>query len=230
MNIVTLAIFSSFTSLFSDPKGFLLGVLYCLPAVIIALSFHEWAHAYAAYKLGDPTARNLGRMTINPMAHLDVVGILMLVFVGFGWAKPVPINTRNFSHPRRDEILVSCAGVTANIILAFLFTGVRFIAVKVFGFDNDIFVNIVSYIITLNIALFIFNLIPIPPLDGYHVVKCVFSRTGTGAFFSFVERYGFIILIALLLTGVVSGILTYCVQGIVSGMRWVWLKLIGLFY
>ena len=229
MYVVSLAIGSRLSSLFSDPRGFLLGVLYCLPAVIIALSFHEWAHAYAAFRLGDPTARNLGRMTVNPMAHLDIVGILMLVFIGFGWAKPVPVNPRNFKKPRRDELIVSFAGVVMNLILAFLFTGLYWMLFGVLNVNSEIFVNIIAYIITLNISLCIFNLIPIPPLDGYHVAKCLFCRTGTLGFWSFVERYGFIILIVLLFTGVVTDILTVCVTGISQGMSWVWLKFYSLF-
>ena len=225
---ISLFIGSRFAALFSDPKGFLLGVLYCLPAVLIALSFHEWAHAYAAYRLGDPTARNLGRMTVNPMAHLDPIGILMLTFIGFGWARPVPINPRNFSNPRRDELIVSCAGVAANLALAFIFTGIYLLVTLIIGFANEIFMTIVSYIITLNISLCIFNLIPIPPLDGFHVLTCIFPRSG-GRFFVFLERYGFLILIALLFTGVVTDVLTVGVTGISRGMTWLWLKFFSLF-
>jgi Zn-dependent protease len=104
--------------LFQNP----LQLLYILPAILIGMTVHEWAHAYAAYKLGDPTAKNLGRMTLNPIAHFDIFGFLCLLLVGFGWAKPVPINSRNFKHFRRDDIIVSLAGITMNLIVAFLFS------------------------------------------------------------------------------------------------------------
>ena len=107
-------------SLFSNPQTALLEIVCRLPAILIGLSFHEWGHAFVAYRLGDPTARNLGRMSINPFRHLDVIGFLMLVLARFGWAKPVPINPRNFSHIRRDTILVSLAGICVNFLLAFL--------------------------------------------------------------------------------------------------------------
>ena len=93
-----------------------------LPAILIGLTVHEWAHAYAAYRLGDPTARNLGRMTLNPLAHVDLFGFLMLLLVGFGWAKPVPVNPRNFKNYRRDDIIVSLAGIFTNVVIAFLFS------------------------------------------------------------------------------------------------------------
>lgn len=100
--------------------SYVMELLYRMPAILVALAFHEWAHAYAAYKLGDPTAYNLGRMTLNPLAHIDLIGLIMMMLVRFGWAKPVPVSTRNFKHPRRDEIIVSLAGVAMNLVLAFV--------------------------------------------------------------------------------------------------------------
>ncbi|MEG0156762.1 MAG: site-2 protease family protein [Anaerovoracaceae bacterium] len=105
-----------------SPMDWLMSKMYILPGVIIGLSFHEFAHAFVAYKLGDSTPKLQGRVTINPMAHVDPVGLLALFFVGFGWGNPVEINPRNFNKPRRDEILVSLAGVTMNLILAIVFT------------------------------------------------------------------------------------------------------------
>lgn len=100
--------------------SYVMELLYRMPAILVALAFHEWAHAYAAYKLGDPTAYNLGRMTLNPLAHIDLIGLIMMMLVRFGWAKPVPVSTRNFKHPRRDEMIVSLAGVAMNLVLAFV--------------------------------------------------------------------------------------------------------------
>ena len=109
---------SRIAQLFQNPLQF----LYILPAILIGLTVHEWAHAYAAYRLGDPTAKNLGRMTLNPLAHIDPIGFAMLLLVGFGWAKPVPVSPRNFKHYRRDDIIVSLAGITMNILIAFVFS------------------------------------------------------------------------------------------------------------
>lgn len=98
--------------------SFLRNALYVVPAILISLTFHEFGHAYAAYKMGDPTARNLGRMTLNPLAHIDPIGFILLVLFGFGWAKPVPVNPRNYNNFKKGEIVVSLAGVTMNLILA----------------------------------------------------------------------------------------------------------------
>lgn len=108
--------FGRLSSILQDP----LSLLYTLPAIIIGLTVHEWAHAFAADKLGDPTAKNLGRMTLNPFAHIDLFGFLCLLVVGFGWAKPVPVNPRNFKNYRRDDIIVSLAGIAMNLVVAFL--------------------------------------------------------------------------------------------------------------
>ena len=110
--------FGRLSSILQDP----LSLLYTLPAIIIGLTVHEWAHAFAADKLGDPTAKNLGRMTLNPFAHIDLFGFLCLLVVGFGWAKPVPVNPRNFKNYRRDDIIVSLAGIAMNLVVAFFAT------------------------------------------------------------------------------------------------------------
>lgn len=130
----------------------LLEMLYRVPGIIVAISFHECAHAYAAYKCGDPTARNLGRMTLNPLAHFDPIGIVMMLLVRFGWAKPVPINTRNFKNPRKDELIVSLAGVATNLIIAFLTLGVMYILQVFTTVDSVILDNILSSMFFLNLA------------------------------------------------------------------------------
>ena len=104
----------------NDPKQLIISILLTVPIVMISLSVHEAAHAYIAYKMGDPTARNLGRLTINPMKHLDLVGSLMMLFVGYGWAKPVPINTRYFKNPTKGMALTARAGPLSNLMLAFI--------------------------------------------------------------------------------------------------------------
>jgi Zn-dependent protease len=210
-----------------DLSGWLLTALYRIPGIIIGLSFHEWAHAYAAYKRGDPTARNLGRMTVNPVAHVDPIGILMLLIAGFGWARPVPVNTRNFKNPRKDEIIVSLAGVTTNFIIAFLFTGVLF-AVTFFT-ESEIAYGLIMNIIYINLGLFVFNLLPIPPLDGFHVFQSLFTRILGYRFFQFLERYGTVILIGILVVGGNTGFLGAIVLWIVSAFAGFYTWLFGLF-
>lgn len=210
-----------------DLSGWLLTALYRIPGIIIGLSFHEWAHAYAAYKCGDPTARNLGRMTVNPVAHVDPIGILMLLIAGFGWARPVPVNTRNFKNPRKDEIIVSLAGVTTNLIIAFLFTGVL-IALAFFT-ESEIAYGLVMNVIYINLGLFVFNLLPIPPLDGFHVFQSLFTRILGYRFFQFLERYGTVILIGILVLGGNTGFLGAIVLWIVSAFAGFYTWLFGLF-
>jgi len=165
---------SRFLSLFQNP----LQLLYILPAILIGMTVHEWAHAFAAYKLGDPTAKNLGRMTLNPIAHFDLFGFICLLLVGFGWAKPVPVNSRYFKHFKRDDIIVSLAGITTNILVAFVFSFVYVAGFLKWGLGtNEAFTSIIGSIISINLALAIFNLIPIYPLDGSHVAESLYMKT-----------------------------------------------------
>ena len=204
---------SRIAQLFQNPLQF----LYVLPAIILGLTIHEWAHAYAAYRLGDPTARNMGRMTLNPIAHIDPIGFIMLILVGFGWAKPVPINSRNFKHFKRDDIIVSLAGITMNLLVAFVFSFVYVAGFLKWGLGtNDAFTSIIGSIITINLALAIFNLIPIYPLDGSHVAESLFMSK-IPRVFMFLRQYGQLILLGLLLTNVVSIALGYLISGISSG-------------
>lgn len=188
-----------------------LNLLYSLPAILIALSFHEFAHAWAANKMGDPTAKNLGRLTLDPIKHLDLIGTICLILFRFGWAKPVPINPRNFRKPVRDEILVSLAGVAMNFLVSFIAFVALFFIFN--GTVSDIASYIIYYIIMLNIYFGIFNLIPIPPLDGFHIISALFIRKA-GQVVSVLYRFGFIILLVLLLTGVI-GFLLNAVSSIV---------------
>ncbi|MEZ4357257.1 MAG: site-2 protease family protein [Eubacteriales bacterium] len=151
-------------------------MLYRIPGILIGLSIHECAHAWVAYKAGDPTAKNLGRMTLDPLKHIDPIGFFMLILVGFGWARPVMVSKRNFRKPLRDDILVSLAGVVANFITAFLLTGLYAVLLVGFSVTNEIVMNLVLYAILINLGLCFFNLIPVPPLDGSHVFKDIFGR------------------------------------------------------
>lgn len=205
-----------------------LQILYRVPAILVALSFHEWAHAWAAYRRGDPTARNLGRMTLNPIAHIDPLGLIMLLLVRFGWAKPVPINPRNFQNPRRDEIYVSLAGVTVNLLLAFVSYGLLY-ATWLLEVYNVALQQILINFYFINLGLLVFNLVPIPPLDGYHVFRNLLIRPLGYQFFAFLDRYGSYILIVLLLTGVLTGLISAVIGWIALGMDAVWGALFGLF-
>ena len=211
----------------------LLEMLYRVPGIIVAISFHECAHAYAAYKCGDPTARNLGRMTLNPLAHFDPIGIVMMLLVRFGWAKPVPINTRNFKNPRKDELIVSLAGVATNLIIAFLTLGVMYILQVFTTVDSVILDNILSSMFFLNLAFFVFNLLPVPPLDGYHVLQCNlgrFTRSAAGfKFFYYFERYGFAVLIAVLFINANTGFMSAIVMKLWAGMDAIYSAIFNLF-
>ena len=202
--------------------------LYRIPAVLIALSFHEWGHAFAAYKLGDPTARNLGRMTINPVKHIDPIGLVCMILFRFGWAKPVPVNPRNFSHFRRDDILVSIAGVSINLLLSFVSVGVFHLVFNVGGVQNYALNEIIFNFCWINVALLVFNLIPIPPLDGYHVFKDLTLRVIPPSFFMAVERYGSLILMIALFSNALDGILRYIPNAIVGGFESFWMFAFGL--
>lgn len=212
-----------------DIQGFLMSMLLSLPGVIIAISCHEWAHAYSAYRLGDPTARNMGRMTLDPFKHLDPVGFAMLWLVGFGWAKPVPVNSRNFKKYVRDDIIVSLAGVVTNFILAFLFTGLVFLLTGVFRIDNYIIISMVSSAAVINIGIGIFNLIPIPPLDGYHILRHVLIGYMKPQMLWKFDQYAQYALIAVLLiswqTGFISA-LASLIYGVFSSF---WSLLFSVF-
>lgn len=187
-----------------NPAEIVIIMLICvLAVVIISLSLHEFAHAYTAHLCGDDTAKVNGRMTVNPLKHLDPVGFLMLIMLGFGFAKPVPINPYNFKKMRRDYFFVSVAGITVNLILAFVCSFI-YVIVDVYMREmlfKDIMVYFFMYMMWVNLGLMIFNLIPIFPLDGFRIVESVSGRNNK--FVSFMRKYGQYILIGLLIWSVV---------------------------
>ena len=217
--------FGRLSSILQDP----LSLLYTLPAIIIGLTVHEWAHAFAADKLGDPTAKNLGRMTLNPFAHIDLFGFLCLLVVGFGWAKPVPVNPRNFKNYRRDDIIVSLAGIAMNLVVAFFATILFYFGVYRWNLgSNEAFYTIFLSIVTINLSLAVFNLLPIYPLDGSHVFESLFMRY-IPKFFMFLRQYGQYILIALLVSGLVSTVLGTVVNWLFEGFSSVAIAILRLF-
>lgn len=179
-------------------------LLLTLPAVLWAISFHEFCHGYAAKLVGDPTAERSGRLSLNPLDHFDLVGTLMLLLVGFGWAKPVPINTRYFRHPRRDLVIVSLAGVAGNILTAVVCVlFLRFLGDPWYRLAGRAGITVLVQMIAINMGLAAFNLIPIPPLDGSRVLEAFLPFRYLQHYY-WLERYGMIILLVLLMTGIVD--------------------------
>ena len=169
-----------------------------IPA-LFCITVHELAHGYTAYRLGDMTAKNMGRLTLNPIKHIDVFGILMMIVVGFGWAKPVPVNMNNFNKPKRYMAITALAGPLSNIILAFIVYFVYGLVFSLFGGAyasgaGEIALNMFQRAATLSIALAIFNLLPIPPLDGSKILFSLLSEKDYYKLMRY-ERYGMIILI-----------------------------------
>lgn len=183
-----------------------LSLLYRLPAVFIGFSFHEFAHAYVANLLGDDTAKLEGRMTLDPMAHIDPIGIIMLILFRFGWAKPVPINPYNFKNRKKGIILVSLAGPIMNFFIAFITLLIYMTIYYQLGFMNKIIENILVNIYFINIGLGIFNLIPLPPLDGSKILTGFLPYRLEYNFFRY-ERYLYILLILLIFTDSINYIL-----------------------
>ena len=190
-------------------------LLYSVPAIILCLTFHEWAHGFVAYKFGDPTAKMAGRLTLNPLKHLDPLGTLMLIFARFGWAKPVPVNPYNFQGDRRSKMtMVAMAGPLANLLFAVVSTVFLYLIVDYAPY-NSFFVylyNLTSELVWINIILAVFNLLPIPPLDGSKILGGFLPAKWEAAYYK-IERYGFLILFVFILTGLSGKILTPLVYG-----------------
>jgi Zn-dependent protease len=197
---------------YSNPMQWLMSIIILLPGIIIGLSFHEFAHAKVATMCGDPTPKMQGRVTINPAAHVDPIGLLALIFVRFGWGKPVMINPSNFRKPRRDELFVSVAGVAMNFIVATVFMGIlrllyefqlEFMISDLGRILNEVLIQVVI----INIVLMIFNLLPIPPLDGFNILTQIFNLRDTEFYYRVYDK-GFLILIILILFNITGRVLT----------------------
>lgn len=180
-----------------------------IPVILLALSVHEYSHGMMAYRLGDPTAKYAGRLTLNPLSHLDPIGTLMLFLVHFGWAKPVPVDPRHFANPKRDMLWVALAGPASNMFLAFL-SGlvIRFINAHpgpfMGSFIGNSFAVMMVLSLQINLALAVFNLLPIPPLDGSKVLYGLLPPQYEHVTYN-LERYGPGILFGLILLGMITG-------------------------
>lgn len=182
-------------------------LLLLLPAVLVAVTVHEFAHAFVADRLGDPTPRQLGRLTLNPLAHLDVLGTIFFVLFFFGWARPVPVNPRNFANPRQGMLQVALAGPLANVTVAFAVG----LLLKTQGPSASLWGALTAMVVEINVVLAVFNLIPIPPLDGSRILEGLLAPEQAVAY-GRIQPYGTIILLVLLYTGVIGQVVTPAVR------------------
>jgi Zn-dependent protease len=197
-------------------------LLLIAPPILLALTFHEYAHAYVADKYGDDTAKQSGRLTLNPLAHLDPLGTIMIFIVHFGWAKPVPINPYKLKNPKKDMLWISASGPLANMILA-LMSGIllRFIFSIVGTPDQHSIIGVLIFMVVMsmqiNLALAIFNVLPIAPLDGSKILFGLLPSKHEGTIY-FLNRYGPFILIGLIVFGRVTGV------SVLGGLIWPFVK------
>jgi Zn-dependent protease len=248
----------------TDPLQFIIYLLYVVTSVLLALMLHEIAHGYVAFRCGDPTAKMLGRLTLNPLKHLDPIGTACMFLLGFGWAKPVPVNPRNFSNFRRDDFLVSVAGIATNLSLFILSTALavgingllwmpeviqRYGAKELLSSSGLVFnvlimgqgsANVAAmktpwlqYVqrflllfSSINLGLGVFNLLPFPPLDGFHIVNDLLLRGRLNMNRQFFQGAQ-IVLMLLVFSGFLSGFMSTVMDAVESGVINVFLRLAG---
>ena len=207
----------------------LIGTLLMLPGLILALTFHEFAHAKMSDRLGDPTPEAQGRLTLNPLAHMDIMGTMCLLFAGFGWGKAVEINPTYYRNPARDSMLVAAAGPIMNFILAFILF-IALAIISIFGNATSELIGILYIMVLngeyLNICLGVFNLLPFPPLDGSKIFR-YFLKGKAREFLYTLEQYSWIIIIILFITEIPSIIITPVVNWIANGMLWIIITIIN---
>lgn len=204
--------------------GEILDLLISIPGILIAITFHEFAHAKTADILGDDTPRYEGRLSLNPLDHIDPIGFIMLLFAGFGWGKPVHVNPRNYNRTmsmEKADSIVSIAGPVTNFILAIIFTILYFLLYKFIGLTTNttilILMSMIQYTITINIGLGVFNLIPLPPLDGSKVIKPILPYNAK-TWFESNERIFYFIFIILWITGIAGMIISPAIRAIYTGL------------
>ncbi len=214
-------------------NGGLLSLILTLPGVIVAITFHEFAHAYAAYKLGDDTPKMQGRLNLNPLSHIDPFGFILLIFAHIGWGKPVQINPRNFDRKfsmSTGEAIVSVAGPAMNFILAIVFTILYFAILKIapmfiFSELGYYIMIVIQSTIVVNVGLGVFNLIPIPPLDGSKIFRN-FMSYNVKDWLDRYEKYFYIAFLVLWISGLLGNIISPIISWIANGL----FKLIGLLF
>ena len=235
--LIVLGIFLVFSILREGTAG-ILSTLFILPGVLIAITFHEFAHAFVAYKLGDETPKLQGRLNLNPISHIDPVGFIFLIIAGFGWGKPVEIEPKNFNGKyslSKAEAIVSIAGPIMNFILAFIFMILFYVVFYKTNITANLNANaytalyyVMYGVVAINISLGVFNLIPLPPLDGSKVLMHFLPYNAKQWFYNY-EQIFYLVFILLWITGLSSVILEPIVSVIFDGMSWAASSLIGLF-
>jgi Zn-dependent protease len=208
-----------------------------IPVLLISLTIHEYSHGYVAYRLGDPTAKNEGRLSLNPFRHLDPVGTIMMIIARIGWAKPVPINPSYFRDPKKGTILVSIGGPLSNLFMAFI--GVILFEITYYvSYANIIagdtfviyFMNFLVLFFSVNINLAVFNLLPVPPLDGSKILSGILP---TEAYFRYMQSERIIgivfLIIVMVFPTVLSGVLSFLTRPIANSMIWFAERIVGIF-
>ena len=204
--------------------GNLIDPALTVAAAIICIVVHETCHGLTAYWLGDPTAKNAGRLTLNPLKHIDIAGLVLLAIVKFGWAKPVPINMRNFKNPKTGMAISALAGPVSNVLLALVALLVRVVLIVLFYNTGaqifDVLSLLMAYIAIISTGLAVFNIIPVPPLDGSKVLAAILPETLYWKLMRY-ERYGMLLLIVLLFANVLDTPLAFLRDGLLDVLMWV---------
>ena len=204
-------------------------LIFLLPSLLLAITVHEFAHAWVSHRLGDPTPRYNERITLNPLAHVDPLGMITLLLFGFGWGKAVEIDPRYYRHQRQGVLLVSVAGPVSNVAMAFVLM-LGFVVLLTLNpvLEGSFVMQLLQTAFSINIVLAVFNMLPVPPLDGSKVLASLLPRKYAYRFQNIAQQWGFFILIGLIATGLIGSILRPLTNALLFGMLQAILVLVGL--